>query len=766
MRNVLRYGFVLPGLVLDHQHRGSDRRADRRRALSSGVGNGGARLVVGITIVLGLAVTAHRVHAACGDYLTEWGTAGSADGQFQNPARVAIDSAGHVYVADENNHRIQKFDANGTFLLKWGSNGSGDGQFASPFGITAVVSGFVFVADMFNHRIQKFDSSGNFIAKWGSLGSGNGQLDVPRSVAVDGSGNVYVAEEGNHRIQKFDSSGAYVLKWGSFGMGDGQFNRPYGVTIDASGSVYVADKDNHRIQKFDSDGNFLLKWGTNGGADGQFDTPVDVSIDSAGNVLVADLFNTRIQKFTPSGAFLAKWGTAGTGNGQFSSPLGITANGLDEVYAVDWALARVQKFVCTNCGNGVSGPDEQCDDGNLTAGDGCSDSCAIEACYVCNGAPSVCTQPDADGDSLSDLCDSCPSDSTNTCNPAQSTSGTIGSGGGGVTTGDGSVGVIVPPGALSQNTPISITGGSADSNFGVDRHGRDALLVDIGPSGTTFNAPVTITFSWPDADDDGKVDGFTSPILRESKLEVWKDGVAITQTNPLDPASAWCGDASHKAPACDAACAGLKCCCDEDANTWTVQITSLSELFVGQAFERLGVQPLKLVVVDKIALAGTAKTVFVAKDAGVTIGSGTDVGDISVRLDLAYAGGEAVGSFLVDAGASDGTEGWLVNKPTVAKFVNKAAPQGGTQGKVAVVKPGNLLKLAGRGLGDVPFDILGAGAPPASVYAAYCVANGGTEYCHCAEFTSCSYKPIAADTGAKLACKDGVPDPTCVATAP
>ena len=33
-----------------------------------------------------------------------------------------------------------------------------------------------------------------------------------------------------------------------------------------------------------------------------------------------------------------------------------------------------------NCGNGVVDPGEQCDDGNLVAGDGCSASCRLEAC--------------------------------------------------------------------------------------------------------------------------------------------------------------------------------------------------------------------------------------------------------------------------------------------------------------------------------------------------------------------------------------------------
>ena len=43
------------------------------------------------------------------------------------------------------------------------------------------------------------------------------------------------------------------------------------------------------------------------------------------------------------------------------------------------------------CGDGIQQIEESCDDGNTTAGDGCSDSCKVEGGWTCTGAPSVCT---------------------------------------------------------------------------------------------------------------------------------------------------------------------------------------------------------------------------------------------------------------------------------------------------------------------------------------------------------------------------------------
>jgi DNA-binding beta-propeller fold protein YncE len=64
-------------------------------------------------------------------------------------------------------------------------------------------SGNIYVADNFNHRIQKFTSSSDFITKWDTLGSVDGQFDRPEGVAIDTSGNVYVTDTFNHRIQVF-----------------------------------------------------------------------------------------------------------------------------------------------------------------------------------------------------------------------------------------------------------------------------------------------------------------------------------------------------------------------------------------------------------------------------------------------------------------------------------------------------------------------------------------------------------------------------------
>jgi sugar lactone lactonase YvrE len=277
------------------------------------------------------------------EFVTKWGGQGSGDGQFNEPALLAVDGSGNIYVADNKNHRIQKFTSNGAFLTKFGSQGNGNGQFNGARGVAVDSSGNIYVTDS-NHRIQKFNSNGTFLVKWGDYPEWLG----PWGVAADNSGYIYVVIASYHRIEKYTSSGTFVARWGGVqGSGDGQFQDPYGIAVDGSGYVYVADSTNSRIQKFTSDGTFLTKWGSTGSQDGQFRTPDGVAVDSSGFVYVADKINSRVQKFTSSGTFMTKWGTTGSGDGQFIMPDGVAVDNSGYVYVSDSLNHRIQKFRMT-----------------------------------------------------------------------------------------------------------------------------------------------------------------------------------------------------------------------------------------------------------------------------------------------------------------------------------------------------------------------------------------------------------------------------------
>lgn len=308
-------------------------------------------------------------------FYNKWGTFGEGEGQFAAPYDVIVDSSGDVFVADSNNHRIQKFDSIGTFNTAWGRE-----DLHGAWGIGMDSLRRVYVADPNFDKIAMFivaeNGTGVLFKEWGTFGSGDGQFNSPTDVAVDHTTQeVYVADLVNSRVQKFTISDpcpegttqivsgvCFVTKWGEFGSGNGQFNGPSGVAVDSSGHVYVADLRNHRIQKFTGTGIFIGAWGTFGSGDGQFYLPNRVSVDSSGHVYVADTENHRIQKFKiqkfnislpcPEGTtqiifgvcFITKWGTFGSGDGQFKNPRGISIDSSGDVYVADANNNRIQVF--------------------------------------------------------------------------------------------------------------------------------------------------------------------------------------------------------------------------------------------------------------------------------------------------------------------------------------------------------------------------------------------------------------------------------------
>ena len=120
-----------------------------------------------------------------------------------------------------------------SFIKQWGSKGTGIGQFLYPIGIAVDPSGNVFISDNGNNRVQKFDGNGNFLAKWDFNSSNYGHIVQPKGIAADSSGNVFISDNGNNQIQKFDGNGNFLAKWGINGTANGQFIGPEGIAVDS-----------------------------------------------------------------------------------------------------------------------------------------------------------------------------------------------------------------------------------------------------------------------------------------------------------------------------------------------------------------------------------------------------------------------------------------------------------------------------------------------------------------------------------------------------
>jgi len=89
--------------------------------------------------------------------ITSWGSVGTGDDQFNNPASLTTDGT-YLFICDEGNDRIKKHTLSGDYVAQVGSAGSGNGEFSSPFGI-ATDGITIYVTDYYNNRVQEFACS-------------------------------------------------------------------------------------------------------------------------------------------------------------------------------------------------------------------------------------------------------------------------------------------------------------------------------------------------------------------------------------------------------------------------------------------------------------------------------------------------------------------------------------------------------------------------------------------------------------------------------
>ncbi len=112
----------------------------------------------------GIITTFAGTGGVFGGYSGDGGLAINAE--LNGPMSIAIDNLGNIYIADEENHRIRKVDASGIITTFAGNSYgySGDGGLATlaeldnPKGVAVDNTGNIYIADSENHRIRKVDA--------------------------------------------------------------------------------------------------------------------------------------------------------------------------------------------------------------------------------------------------------------------------------------------------------------------------------------------------------------------------------------------------------------------------------------------------------------------------------------------------------------------------------------------------------------------------------------------------------------------------------
>jgi len=150
--------------------------------------------------------------------------AGDGDGKFGNTRQISIDNEKNIYIVDQRNNRVQKFDQNGNFLLKFGNTGAS--ALNTPWGV-CYANNSIYVTSSVENKVNVYDKAGNYI----------------KSINVGAPG--YCIKSDGESL--FIGSAAYVIKTDFNGqviekIGQGQFSPIVaGVALTKAGDLVVSD---------------------------------------------------------------------------------------------------------------------------------------------------------------------------------------------------------------------------------------------------------------------------------------------------------------------------------------------------------------------------------------------------------------------------------------------------------------------------------------------------------------------------------------------
>lgn len=306
-----------------------------------------------------------------------------------NPAGIALDAAGNLYIADTDHHRIARVDAvtgNLTTLAGTGAAGFFDGagataQFNAPMDLAVDADGNVYVADSNSGRIRKIDGvtgevttiAGGGANKEDNIAALEYGFEFPTGVTLDGAGNLYIADPPSNVVLKMDlAAGTITRAAGDYGLGFGgdggpalnaQFREPLRVTFDAAGNMVITDTLNHRLRRVDAATGVVTtiagvgvdSFSGDGGpaTAAELNYPSATVFDGAGNLLLLDADNYRIRQIDAAGIITTYAGTgidgfsgdgADIARSSFIFPLDIARDAAGNLYIADTYNNRIRKI--------------------------------------------------------------------------------------------------------------------------------------------------------------------------------------------------------------------------------------------------------------------------------------------------------------------------------------------------------------------------------------------------------------------------------------
>ena len=289
----------------------------------------------------------------------------ASQASLADPAGLAFDAAGNLFIADRNNSRVRRVSADGTITTVAGRGVTQD-DLGCPIGVALNSKGALFVADPCKRRVFRIQNGQSSIVGGtgprpvepaGENGPATSASFDEWGIALDGKDNVLITSPDYGYLYRIDRNGRFDVvaglgNWrapvdGTAGK-DARFQRFGRAAFDKTGAVFVSDFDANRIYRLNEAGAvFRLAGNSRGDFNGEnspamesgVNRPVGIRVRPDGTVVYVESGGQRVREVTPDG----KLGTiAGNGRSTYAGDAG---------RAIDGSLASPQGICFDNAGN-------------------------------------------------------------------------------------------------------------------------------------------------------------------------------------------------------------------------------------------------------------------------------------------------------------------------------------------------------------------------------------------------------------------------------
>ena len=195
-----------------------------------------------------------------------------------------------MVIADSDNNRLQIFTGRGEYLTQIGSEGNLDHQFDYPWGLSVDSDGNIIVADSNNKLIKIFTPSSQFLGKFGGE-----DLLVDPIHCIQKDQYFIVSDFGDHCIKVFNTEGNFLYKFRNEGEGDGEFGYPCCLSVDKAGHLMVCDGANDRVQILELSGEFITQFGLMSDRIEEFIGPISTAVLTDGTIVESDWYDGCIK---------------------------------------------------------------------------------------------------------------------------------------------------------------------------------------------------------------------------------------------------------------------------------------------------------------------------------------------------------------------------------------------------------------------------------------------------------------------------------------